>query len=270
MSTESPKFSRSRRSTSWSKGPRTSSSFASWAISPNDRVSPDTRSHSAVSGASPAGSTNSAQTSFRELVADRPAHRPVAQPLAGIEDLLDPHALDTVRTQPLQIPRRIGEPVRMVDPRAVDHALAHELEQQRVCLLEHVRVLLAHTGEVSDVEKPPVHARRSDRCRRTSIATTDRSSNDSGRRPPCGWARRRGPAPGRRRARRPTATAARTRRRDPRTPGAGRSRRSRGWSPVAPGRRATGTGARSRGRAGRGPARAQRRTRSPRSAAGDR
>ncbi len=30
-----------------------------------------------------------------ELVADGPGHRPVAQPLAGVEDLLDPDALDT-------------------------------------------------------------------------------------------------------------------------------------------------------------------------------
>ena len=55
-----------------------------------------------------------------ELVADRAAHRPVAQPLAGIEDLLDPHALDAVVAEPGQVAGGVGEAVRVVDAEPVD------------------------------------------------------------------------------------------------------------------------------------------------------
>ena len=51
----------------------------------------------------------------------------------------------------------------MVDPQAVDEPLANEPERQRVGRLEHLRILLAHAGEVVDVEEAPVApARRVD------------------------------------------------------------------------------------------------------------
>ena len=48
----------------------------------------------------------------------------------------------------------------MVDPQAVDDALAHERERQPVRLLEDALVLLPHGGEVVDVEEAPVAAGR--------------------------------------------------------------------------------------------------------------
>jgi hypothetical protein len=50
-----------------------------------------------------------------ELVADRPLHRPVAQRLVRVQDLLDPDALDARLAQPRQVARRVSEPVGMVD-----------------------------------------------------------------------------------------------------------------------------------------------------------
>ena len=64
------------------------------------------RPTASVSGASPAGSTNSAADVVEELVADRPVDRPVAQLLAGVEDLLHPHVLDAAVAQPLEVARR--------------------------------------------------------------------------------------------------------------------------------------------------------------------
>ena len=46
----------------------------------------------------------------------------------------------------------------MVDPEPVDDAVSHEPQRQRVRGLEHLRVLLAHRGQVVDVEEPPVAA----------------------------------------------------------------------------------------------------------------
>ena len=95
----------------------------------------------------------------RELVADGPVHRPVAQPLVGVEDLLDPHPPSASFTQPGQISRRIGEAIGVVDPQPVDEAVSDEREDQLVRLLEHDRVLLADAREVVDVEEPPVAPR---------------------------------------------------------------------------------------------------------------
>ena len=46
----------------------------------------------------------------------------------------------------------------MVDAQPVDGPLAHERERQPVRLREHLGVLLAHAGEVVDVEEAPVAA----------------------------------------------------------------------------------------------------------------
>ena len=93
-----------------------------------------------------------------ELVADRAGHGPVAQPLAGVEDLLHPHALHAGVAQPGEVARRIGEPVRVVDPQPVDEPLAHERQREPVGLGEDLGVLLAHAREVVDVEEAPVAA----------------------------------------------------------------------------------------------------------------
>ena len=57
--------SRRSRSASGANGPRTCSSLASNATSPNGRSSPEIATQRSVSGASPARSTNSAATSLR-------------------------------------------------------------------------------------------------------------------------------------------------------------------------------------------------------------
>ena len=90
-----------------------------------------------------------------ELVAGRPLDGPVAQLLAGLEDLLDPDVLDARLTQPLQVPRRIREAVGMIDADPVDHALVHQFEHLCVCRLEHLGILDPHSGEIPDVEEPP-------------------------------------------------------------------------------------------------------------------
>ena len=61
-----------------------------------------------------------------ELVADRPAHRPVTQPLAGIEDLLDPDPVDAAVAEPREVAGGVGEAVGMVDAEAVDETVADQ------------------------------------------------------------------------------------------------------------------------------------------------
>ena len=58
----------------------------------------------------------------------------------------------------LEVPGRVGEAVRVVDPQPVHDALGDERERQPVRLGEHLRVLLAHAGEVVDLEEAPVAA----------------------------------------------------------------------------------------------------------------
>ena len=82
---------------------RACSSFASCAISAKVRASRrSARRRARVSGSSPRGSTKSAVDVVRELVAGRPLDRPVAQRLAGLEDLLDPDVRDAGVAQPLR------------------------------------------------------------------------------------------------------------------------------------------------------------------------
>ena len=96
----------------------------------------------------------------RELVAGRALHRPVrAQRLARLEDLLHPDPVDAVPAEALEVLARVGEPVRMVDPQAVDEAVADELQHLAVRLLEDRRILDAHARELADVEEAAVPAR---------------------------------------------------------------------------------------------------------------
>ncbi len=95
-----------------------------------------------------------------ELVADRALDRPVAQRLAGIEDLLHPHVRGAAVAEPLEVAGRVGQAVGMVDPQPVDQALAHERQGEPVRLGEHGRILLAHAGQVVDVEEAAVPAGR--------------------------------------------------------------------------------------------------------------
>ena len=62
----------------------------------------------------------------QELVAHRPAHRPVAQVLGWIEDLLHPHPASPSGPKPRQVLRRVGEAVGMIDPEAVHEPAAQK------------------------------------------------------------------------------------------------------------------------------------------------
>ena len=192
-----------------------------------------------------------------ELVADRPLDGPVAQRLAGIEDLLHPHVRGAAVAEPLEVAGRVGQAVGMVDPQPVDQALAHERQGEPVRLGEHGRILLAHAGQVVDVEEAPVPAGRRVEVEEARAPLGVGSSTGSRRRSPCGSGRCRARSRGPRRAPRPRASGGRPRRPARRRPASGRPRRSRAPSPRARRTPATGTGARRRGRAGR--ARAPRR-----------
>src|SRR5262249_60528778 len=90
----------------------------------------------------------------RELVARRALDRPVAQRLAGLEDLLDPDVLDALRAQALDVAARVGEAVGMVDAESIDQALADEAQHDGMRGGEHLRVLDADARELVDVEEP--------------------------------------------------------------------------------------------------------------------
>ena len=93
----------------------------------------------------------------QELVARRPVDRPVVpQALSGLEDLLDPDALQAGFPQSLEVPPRAGEAVGMIDADAVDHPLLHELDDLAVRELPHLRILGAHARELPDVEEASV------------------------------------------------------------------------------------------------------------------
>ena len=94
----------------------------------------------------------------QELVAGRAFDRPLAQPLARLEDLLDPDALDPGLAQPLEVAARIRQPVRMIDAHAVDQPFLHELDHLRVRHLPDLRILHPHAGKPADVEEPAVPA----------------------------------------------------------------------------------------------------------------
>ena len=190
----------------------------------------------------------------QELVARRPLHRPVAQLLAGLEDLLRPHVLDARVREPLEVLRR--------DPRARPGGRRGRRRRGPPAPARP-----PSRASPRRPPSPPASRRRARRCRRsgggspsggrrrrTSRAGGGRARTRSRRPPPCGSARCRGS----RRARRRRARGTRPRRRARPRSAAGRRRRSRASSPRAPGARARGRGARSRGRAGRARARAPR------------
>ena len=91
-----------------------------------------------------------------ELVADGARHRPVAQSLAGVEDLLHPHVGHAGLAQRREVAGGVDQPVGMVDPQAVDLPVGHQGEREPVGLLEHRGVLLAHARKVVDVEEAAV------------------------------------------------------------------------------------------------------------------
>ncbi len=93
-----------------------------------------------------------------ELVAGRALDGPVRQLLARLQDLLHPDVRDAAVGQAAQVPRRVGEAVRMVDAQAVDEALRHQAQHEGVGGLEDLRVLLAHPGQLVDREEAPVAA----------------------------------------------------------------------------------------------------------------
>ena len=57
--------------------------------------------------------------------------------------------------QPVQVAARIGEPVGVVCPQAVDEPFGHQPQQQAVGRGEHVLVLHPYRDERGDVEEPP-------------------------------------------------------------------------------------------------------------------
>ena len=109
-----------------------------------------------------------------EAVAGGAVHRPVfGEVLVRGDDLLrhhperserrrrvrrrrDPRRRGVARLQPRKVPRRIVEPVGMVDAQAVDLAACRQVENQAVGRVEHRLVLGAEGREVVDVEETPV------------------------------------------------------------------------------------------------------------------
>ena len=58
----------------------------------------------------------------------------------------------------LEVPGRIGQPVRVVDAQPVDDPVGHQLQDLGVGPVEDLGVLLAHAGQAVDVEEPAVPA----------------------------------------------------------------------------------------------------------------
>jgi hypothetical protein len=76
----------------------------------------------------------------QEVVPRRAGHRPrTRQRFVRLEDLLDhgPAPAGRLR-QPVEVPRRVAEPVDVVDPQPVDRAVAHQLDDQLVRRREHL------------------------------------------------------------------------------------------------------------------------------------
>ncbi len=95
----------------------------------------------------------------QELVPGRPFDRPLrSQPLARLQDLLDPGSFDPGLTQPLEVPARVREAVRMIHAHAVDQPRLRELDDLRVRHLPDLGILHPHACEPTDVEEAPVQA----------------------------------------------------------------------------------------------------------------
>ncbi len=93
-----------------------------------------------------------------ELVANGPRHGPVAQPLSGVQDLLDPHPRGAGRGQALEVAGGVGEPVGMVDPQPVDDAVGQQRQHLGMGQLEDLGILDTDAREVVDVEEAAVVA----------------------------------------------------------------------------------------------------------------
>ncbi len=94
----------------------------------------------------------------QRVVPGGPGAGPVGgQPLVAGEDLLH-HRVGAAGGpgQPLQVAARVGEPVRMVDPEAVQHAFAVQPQQHAVGGLEHLGTLDPDGDQLVDGEEPPV------------------------------------------------------------------------------------------------------------------
>ena len=108
-----------RRRSSGSNVLAACSSFAPPATSANGRDSPVSSAYSSVR-ASPRRDSEQAHRLVQELVARRAFDRPRAEPLAGLEDLLDPDVRGARPREPGEVLARVRQAVDVVDPQAVD------------------------------------------------------------------------------------------------------------------------------------------------------
>ncbi len=90
-----------------------------------------------------------------------PATRPVApQHLMRAEDLFDEQiGLAQLGGQALQVFARVGQAVDVIEAKAIDHAVAHQLENLGVDILEDARPLDIDTNEIGDLEEAAVGQR---------------------------------------------------------------------------------------------------------------
>ena len=93
-----------------------------------------------------------------EVVAGGAVHRPASgRSSPRLEDLLgDDPGLRGGRPQPLEVPGRVPQAIGMVDPEAVEHAVARSSEHQRVRVGEDLLVLDAQADQGGDVEEAPI------------------------------------------------------------------------------------------------------------------
>ena len=174
----------------------------------------------------------------REVVAGRPLDRPVAQPSPGSRIFSTQTCSTPRRAKQLEVAARVGEAVGVVDAEPLHEPFPDQLEQLRVCRVEHPGVLDADARELVDVEEAAMAAARTVEVEERPAQRLVRARTGSPRSRPCdsGRCRRsRRALPGRARATRPP-------RRAPPRRGSGRRRRTRVSSRAGPGARARGTG----------------------------
>jgi hypothetical protein len=58
--------------------------------------------------------------------------------------------------QEVRVPAGIVEAVDVIDPQALEPAVADHLEDEAVRLREHLRIFDAHAGQIVDIEEAPV------------------------------------------------------------------------------------------------------------------
>ncbi len=154
---------RRRRTARPAGGPRwpgdreRTSTLASAATSSKSTGSPVRSAARTASGSIPIGSMNSPPRRFDRVVAGGAVDRPRRELLARLEDLLDDDPrVRRHRPQPVEVGGRIAEPVGMVDPDAVDGAVAHPGPDQPVGEVEDRGLLDPDPGQIGHVEEPPV------------------------------------------------------------------------------------------------------------------